>query len=130
MYFNRQVHSKEIHSMPTFIFQSKHPLELRKSEAERTLRKYPDRVPIIVEPVDDAPKLDKCKFLVPRDLTVGQFKYVIRKRVKMTPEQGLFFFTETNVLLSDTMLMEQLYAKHKNGDSFLYIRFALENVFG
>merc|ERR1711938_123213 len=44
--------------------------------------KHPDRIPVIVEkrPRDATlPLIDKKKFLVPADLTVGQFVYVIRK---------------------------------------------------
>ena len=57
-------------------------------------RKYPNRVPVIVE---KAPKarlgdLDKKKYLVPSDLTVSQFYFLIRKRISLRPEDALFFF--------------------------------------
>ena len=35
------------------------------------------------------PDLDKCKYLVPRDLSVGKFLYVVRKRIKLAPEHGM-----------------------------------------
>jgi GABA(A) receptor-associated protein len=38
-----------------------------------------------------------CRYLVPADLTVGQFVYVIRKRIKLTPEKAIFVFVR-NVL--------------------------------
>jgi len=38
-----------------------------------------------------------CRFLVPADLTVGQFVYVIRKRIKLSPEKAIFIFVK-NVL--------------------------------
>jgi len=34
---------------------------------------------------------------VPADLTVGQFVYVIRKRIKLSPEKAIFIFVN-NVL--------------------------------
>ena len=34
---------------------------------------------------------------MPSDLTVGQFVYVIRKRIKLSPEKAIFIFTN-NVL--------------------------------
>jgi GABA(A) receptor-associated protein len=34
---------------------------------------------------------------VPSDLTVGQFVYVIRKRIKLSPEKAIFIFVK-NVL--------------------------------
>ncbi|KAE8956555.1 hypothetical protein PR001_g31694, partial [Phytophthora rubi] len=45
----------------------------------------------------DIPDIDKKKFLVPADLTVGQFVYVIRKRIKLSPEKAIFIFVN-NVL--------------------------------
>lgn len=37
------------------------------------------------------------RYLVPSDLTVGQFVYVIRKRIKLSPEKAIFIFVR-NVL--------------------------------
>ena len=37
------------------------------------------------------------RYLVPADLTVGQFVYVIRKRIKVSPEEAIFMFVK-NVL--------------------------------
>ena len=75
-------------------FKTEHPLERRKSEAERIRAKYPDRIPVICEKADrsDIPDIDKKKYLVPADLTVGQFIYVIRKRIKLPPERAIFIF--------------------------------------
>jgi GABA(A) receptor-associated protein len=44
---------------------------------------------VIVEraPKSDIAEIDKKKYLVPMDLTVGQFVYVIRKRIKLSPEK-------------------------------------------
>ncbi len=43
------------------------------------------------------PDIDKKKYLVPADLTVGQFVYVIRKRIKLPAEKAIFIFIH-NVL--------------------------------
>lgn len=69
-------------------------IEKRKAEAERIRQKYPDRIPVICEKVEksDIPTIDKKKYLVPADLTVGQFVYVIRKRIKLSPEKAIFIF--------------------------------------
>lgn len=73
---------------------NKIPTEKRKAEAERIRQKYPDRIPVICEKVEksDIPTIDKKKYLVPADLTVGQFVYVIRKRIKLSPEKAIFIF--------------------------------------
>jgi len=80
-------------------FKSEHPLEKRQAESLRIREKYPDRIPVIVEKAgrSDIPDIDKKKYLVPGDLTAGQFVYVIRKRIKLSPEKAIFIFVN-NIL--------------------------------
>ena len=72
-------------------FKTTHPFEARLDEAQRIKSKFPGRVPIIVERANksDLPVIDKNKFLVPGDLTVSQFVFVVRKRLALSPEQSL-----------------------------------------
>jgi GABA(A) receptor-associated protein len=35
-----------------------------------------------------------CRYLVPADLTVGQFVYVVRKRIKLSAEKAIFIFVK------------------------------------
>lgn len=37
----------------------------------------------------DVPAIDRSKFLVPEDLTLGQFQWVIRRRLQLPPVSGL-----------------------------------------
>ena len=55
-------------------FKKKFSVQQRSDECKRILKKFPDRVPIIVEKIQgsDIPNLSKTRFLVPRGLTVGQ----------------------------------------------------------
>lgn len=112
-------------------FKNKFPMEKRKEEALRIRKKYPDRIPVIVEkaPNADLPDIDKHKFLIPCDLTVGQFVYVIRKRIVLEPEKALFLFVG-NTLPPTAMLMAELYKNHVDEDSFLYIVYQSESCFG
>merc|ERR1711982_321902 len=73
-------------------YKEEHPFEKRRAEGEKIRRKYPDRVPVIVEksPKARIGDLDKKKYLVPSDLTVGQFYFLIRKRISLRPEDALF----------------------------------------
>jgi len=52
--------------------------------------------------------LDKKKYLVPSDLTVGQFYFLIRKRIHLRPEDALFFFVN-NVIPPTSATMGSLY---------------------
>lgn len=69
------------------------------------------------------------RYLVPADLTVGQFVYVIRKRIKLSPEKAIFIFVN-NVLPPTAALMSSIYDEHKDDDGFLYIAYSGENTFG
>ena len=106
-------------------------IEKRASEAARIRGKYGDRVPVIVERAEksDIPTLDKKKYLVPADLTVGQFVYVIRKRIKLNAEKAIFIFVN-NVLPPTAALMNAIYEEHKDDDGFLYVTYSGENTFG
>jgi len=112
-------------------FKDEHPFEKRKAEAERIRQKYPDRIPVICEKADrtDIPTIDKKKYLVPSDLTVGQFVYVIRKRIKLPPEKAIFIFVG-EVLPPTAALMSAIYEEHKDEDNFLYVSYSGENTFG
>ncbi|EDV23974.1 Gamma-aminobutyric acid receptor-associated protein [Trichoplax sp. H2] len=107
------------------------PFEKRRSEGQMIRKKYPDRIPVIVE---KAPKarvvdIDKKKYLVPADLTVGQFHFLIRKRVALRPEDALFF-TVNNVIPPTSMTMGSLYEDHHEEDFFLYVAYSDESVYG
>jgi GABA(A) receptor-associated protein len=103
----------------------------RKIEAEKILKKYPDRIPIIVEVSPSMPnlQLEKNKYLCPGDLTCGQFSYVIRKRTTINPEQALFIFIN-NTLPATSSMMKQIYKEHKYDDGFLYMLISEESTFG
>ncbi|KAK7185372.1 autophagy protein 8 [Paraphaeosphaeria sporulosa] len=107
-------------------FKDEHPFEKRKAEAERIRQKYNDRIPVICEKVEksDIATIDKKKYLVPADLTVGQFVYVIRKRIKLSPEKAIFIFVD-EVLPPTAALMSSIYEEHKDEDGFLYITYSV-----
>ena len=97
----------------------------------RIRAKYPDRIPVICEKAEktDIPDIDKKKYLVPADLTIGQFVYVIRKRIELPPEKAIFVFID-NVLPPTASLMSAIYEEQKDDDGFLYITYSAENTLG
>ncbi|KAI9475705.1 MAG: light chain 3 [Benjaminiella poitrasii] len=112
-------------------FKQEHSFEKRKKESERIINKYPDRIPVICEKIlkSDIPTIDKKKYLVPTELTVGQFIYVIRKRIKLSPEKAIFIFVN-GILPPVSESMVVIFDKYKNEDGFLYIQYSGENTFG
>lgn len=103
----------------------------RVGEARRVAEKHPGRCSIIVGRTEgsDVPEIDKHKYLVPRNLSVGQFSHVIRKRLDLPPEKAMFLFCN-KILPSASLTIGELYDKHKDYDEFLYISYASENTFG
>lgn len=115
--------------MPSFKDSSS--FEKRKALSTDLQLKYPDRIPIIVEPAPNCrlPPLDKKKFLAPEEITVGKFVFEIRKHVKLDRAQAIFLFVDNSIpLISQTI--GGLYEKYKDPDGFLYLTYSGENTFG
>ena len=112
-------------------FKSIHPIHQRIIESSRVIQKYPDRIPIICEKYKntDIEAIDKNKYLVPCDITCGQFLYVIRKRLKLDDKKSIFLIIN-GVIPAQSDSLFNLYTSHKDKDGFLYVNYANENVFG
>lgn len=112
-------------------FKNKNTFEIRCAESNKVLTKYPDRCPIICDKLDNinTPTIDKHKFLVPNDLTLGQFIYIIRKRLKINFSQALFIFINGQIF-SPSIMISHLYHYEKDTDGFLYVFYSFENTFG
>ncbi|ORX76357.1 microtubule-associated protein [Anaeromyces robustus] len=112
-------------------FRDSHTFEERQEEAKRIREKYQDRIPCIVEKAEKSQiqDIDKKKFLVPSSLTVGQFMYVIRKRLKLQPEEAIFLFVN-GIIPPVANLMSAVYEEHKDEDGFLYMTYSGESTFG
>ena len=112
-------------------FRNKYSLQSRKSEAKRIMEKYPDRRPLVVEKDhrSDVEEIDKKKYLVPMDLTIGQFIYVIRKRIKLSPEKAIYIFIN-NSIPPTSALVSDVYEKNKGEDGFLMVVYSSESTFG
>lgn len=108
--------------------------EERQTESRTIYKKYPEKIPIIVTASkthsSDLPKLDKNKFLVTKDLTTGQFLYIIRKRMTLESNKALFLFTEKGTIPVTHMPLVSVFEEHVNEDGFLYFHYSSENTFG
>lgn len=114
-------------------FKKEHSFNDRRNESSKIIVKYPDRIPVICEKSkskNDIPTIDKIKYLVPADLTAGQFVYVIRNRMKLTPEKAIFLFVGNSIIPPTISIMNVLYEQYKDPDGFLYIVYSGENTFG
>ena len=72
-------------------FKKEFSEERRIQESNKILSKYPSRIPIIVEKSDNCELSDiSKKYLVPKDLKLQQFVYIIRKRIHIDSSKALF----------------------------------------
>merc|ERR1711918_211053 len=88
-------------------------------------------IPVIYakDPRSGIPPVDKRKYLIPMDLTVGQFVYVIRKRISIPSDKAIFIFVN-DTLPPTAALMSTIYEQHRDADGFMYMMYSGENTFG
>jgi GABA(A) receptor-associated protein len=101
-------------------------------DLERITKKYPGRLPVFVfrlPTATDVPDIAKHKYLVPSEITVGNFMHLIRKQIKLTPEKSLFLFID-NVLPAVSQTMTEVYNQYKREDGTLRMYYTSENTFG
>ncbi|CAI0470057.1 unnamed protein product [Linum tenue] len=112
-------------------FKAEFTLEQRLSESRDMTAKYPDRIPVIAERYckTDLPQMEKKKYLVPRDMSVGQFIHILSSRLRLAPGKALFVFVN-NTLPQTSTTMDSVYESFKDDDGFLYMCYSSEKTFG
>ena len=114
-------------------FKSEYTYMDRCEESEKMIKRYPDKIPVICEISPNADikvKITRMKYLVPRDLTIGQLAYVIRKRFELPSEKAMFIMVNNKVIPPTAAIVSDIYNKHKDSDNFLYFSVCFENFFG
>ena len=122
--------------MYEFNFRLEKSLEERFKESERIMKENPDRIPVICElgPQSKFPGIHKTKFLVPRDMTVNQFHFILKRMINIDETRAMYLMADNNksykmLLLNKTM--EECYnSYHDKKDNFLYIYYLSEIVNG
>jgi microtubule-associated protein 1 light chain len=108
------------------------PFDERKLKASLILKQHSDRIPVVVECSDQLQiihPLKKNKFIVPFELALSQFMFIIRKHMKLEPTHAIFVFIN-NRLHPTTSMMGELYAVEKDEDGFMYLNVFQESTFG
>ena len=105
--------------------------EERIAEAQNILKKYKGHVPVIVDkdPRCTLPDIERQKFLVPCDLSVGHFVYIVRKRINLQPSEAIFLFVNRK-LPPPNSTMGQLYGENKDSDGFMYCTYRSDTAYG
>lgn len=116
-----------------FQFQKDHPFEKRKKVSTEMLNKYPERLPIIVEPSPSISKSKKNlykKILAPNELKFNEFLGTIRKNLNIDSSVGFYVFLNNDTVPAPLQILGELYKNHKDEDGFLYMSYNFENTFG
>ena len=109
---------------------------LKKKDMKKSLDKvrikYPNKIPLFIyrSKKDKSLQDINCnKFLVPDNITLGQFMVIIRKRLKLESNIALFILINNTIPCSSDSIL-QIYENHKNKDGMLVLEYCGENVFG
>ena len=114
-------------------FKSDYPLAKRVEISSKIRLKYPDRIPVIVERDTRvktyAPEIQKNKYIVPMDITIGKFMFELRRHMTLSEEQAIFIYVQDQIPPTSAHISE-IYNKFKDEDGFLYVSYAGESAFG
>ena len=111
-------------------FRTRLSADQRRLEYQRIGRHRESRVPAILERGSNlTPPIDKEKFLLPFDLTMAQFAFVVRRRLNMDSSKALFLLVN-GCIPPAQMTVHDVYNKNVSDDGFLYVVYTLENTFG
>lgn len=90
------------------------------------MNQYPDRIPVVIL---TNLKLEKSKFLVPKNLRLSEFMIVLKKKIKSDYQDTLFVMAN-NKILNTTWSLNEIYNEHKRSDNYLYLQVEKEATFG
>lgn len=103
-----------------------------KEESNRIMIKYPGYYPIYCYSHDV--DLSKNKYLVGGTMSFGQFIYVVKKKLKLRPEEALFFIIKNKddeIVPSNNDFISSIWTNNCHPDlGCIYVQIIKENTFG
>jgi GABA(A) receptor-associated protein len=115
------------------------PTHFSKKKIEEILRKYPDRIPIVISS-KSFKSHDINRFIVPVDMTINQFMLILRNKTKLKEMEAIFIFVKdgnsknkdnTNEIIAPVSeTLGSLYDKYKDEKLVLNLFYEKEAVFG
>lgn len=118
------------------MFKQTYDFNTRYNQCYNIIQKYPDRIPIILEHKPSSQSYTqnnteqyinlKKTYLVPKHVTIGQFVYIIKKKLDMRTDESLFFSIH-DTLPEITATLHEIYEQYKDNDGYLYILYFTKN---
>ena len=113
--------------------QENRDVQQRRQNCEKIRHQFPDKIPIICEkdPKSKIRDIDKTKYLVPNDLTVSQFSFMIRKRLQLDEKEAFFLLAAGKYSISGETRINEVYNKFSDkDDGYLYVAYASKETWG
>lgn len=114
-------------------FKQRRPFATRKQEVENIRKKFPTKIPVVVERYPrevNLPIMDKTKFLVPQELTMMNFAIIIKNRLRVPTSRAFYFVVNNQSMASTSKTVAEVYKEHKDEDGFLYMNYVSQEMFG
>lgn len=114
-------------------FKQRRSFEIRKLEAENVRKKFPAKIPVVVERYQrevNLPVMEKSKFLVPQELTMMNFAIIIKQRLRVPSCRAFYLVIDNQSMVSTSRTVAEVYREHKDADGFLYMTYASQEMFG
>merc|ERR1719186_701381 len=114
-------------------FKQRMNFEQRLKEATDTKRRYPTKVPLVVERYRREKyigEIDKVKWLVPAEMTTLQLTVVLKQRLNLPPHKDFFLLIDGKTIPSLNVPMISLHHKFADDDGFMYFTYASQETFG
>ena len=106
----------------------------RKQSSDKIKKEFPDKIPVIVEKDPRAKTLndiDKTKYLVPKEISVTQFSFMLRKRLQLKENEAFFLIAKCKYTIMGENTMDDVYNKYSDkDDGYLYITYTSKEIWG
>lgn len=115
-----------------FDFKMQNSYEKRKDESTRLKNKFPDKIPVILEKTETSllPNINKQKFLMQKDVTIGQFLYIIRSSINLDSSEAIFLIINGNIVPATSSTIGEVHTNHGDKDGFLYVHYSAQQTYG
>lgn len=114
-----------------FKYMEKYSLEEREKLYARMTKQYPGYVFVILEKLPSAnlPVLERNKFAIWDQYSVGHFHHSVRQEMQLRPDVPMFFFCPDRIPIgSDSTRMCELHKRLAAEDGHIYMIYGDYNV--
>ena len=115
-----------------FKYKSQESKEARIKQSKELLKKYPNKVPVILEkdPSSKITEIGKTRYLLERKSTAKEVMEMIRKKTTIDEKDALFLQVRAKFSITGEKTIGDIYDTYKDSDGFLYIMYTTELIYG